>query len=109
MTVKFTNNAFALVPAALGSADTTITVESGKGALFPVLGTGDYFYLTLVDVNANFEIVMVTARAGDTFTVQRAQEGTTAIPFPANSRAELRITAATLTALITSVDSYLLL
>lgn len=89
-----TNNAYALIPAAVTSIDTSITVESGKGALFPVLGTGDYFYVTLVDVSGNHEIVKATARAGDVLTVDRAQQGTLAIPFPANSRIELRVTAA---------------
>ena len=89
-----TNNAFALIPGAVSSAATSITVESGKGSLFPILGSGDYFYTTLVDVSGNYEIVKATARTGDILTVVRAQQGTLAIPFPANSRVELRVTAA---------------
>ena len=89
-----TNNAYALIPGAVSSLTTSITVESGKGSLFPVLGTGDYFYITLVDVSGNYEIVKATARTGDILTVDRAQQGTLAIPFPANSRIELRVTAA---------------
>ena len=89
-----TNNAYALIPGAVSSLATSITVESGKGSLFPVLGTGDYFYITLVDVSGNYEIVKATARTGDILTVDRAQQGTLAIPFPANSRIELRVTAA---------------
>lgn len=89
-----TNNAYALIPGAVSSLDTSITVESGKGSLFPILGTGDYFYVTLVDVSGNYEIVKATARTGDILTVDRAQQGTLAIPFPANSRIELRVTAA---------------
>lgn len=89
-----TNNAYALIPGAVSSLDTSITLESGKGSLFPILGTGDYFYVTLVDVSGNYEIVKATARTGDILTVDRAQQGTLAIPFPANSRIELRVTAA---------------
>lgn len=88
-----TNNAAALVPAAVTSLDTSLTVEAGKGALFPILGTGDYFFATLINVSGNYEIVRVTARVGDVFTVLRGQQGTLAIPFPANSRIELRVTA----------------
>jgi hypothetical protein len=68
-------------------------VESGKGSLFPIVGAGSYFYVTLVDVSGNYEIVKATARTGDILTVVRAQQGTLAIPFPANSRIELRVTA----------------
>jgi len=88
-----TNNAYALVPGAVSSVATSITVETGKGTLFPILGTGDYFYATLVDVVGNSEIIKATARAGDVLTVLRAQQGTLALPFPANSRIELRVTA----------------
>lgn len=93
-----TNNAFALIPGAVSSLATSFTVESGKGALFPILGEGDYFYTTLVDVSGNYEIVKATARTGDILTVDRGQQDTLAIPFPANSRVELRVTAASVSA-----------
>ena len=92
MGVQLTNNAASLVPAGLASDATALTVTTGDGVKFPVLGTGEYFYLTLVDVNNNIEIVQVTARTDDTMTIVRGQSGTVAIPFPANSRAELRVT-----------------
>ncbi len=93
MALKITNNAFATVPAAVTSIQTALTVSSGQGARFPSLGGSDYFYATLVDVSGNYEIVKVTARTDDAMTVVRGQEGTLAIPFPANSRLELRVTA----------------
>jgi len=94
MVAKVTNNAISLVPNALASTATTITLTSGDGSKFPALGVDDFFFLTLIDVAGNFEIVKVTTRVDDTLTVTRGQEGTLAIPFPANSRAELRVTAA---------------
>jgi hypothetical protein len=109
MGIKLTNNAAALVPSAVTSTQTTLTVAAGKGALFPILGTGDYFFATLMDVSGNFEIVKVTARTDDVMTLVRAQEGTLAIPFPANSRFEHRITAATVQAIIDETQDYLLL
>jgi hypothetical protein len=92
MAVQLTNNAFTTLPAGLASTATSLTVVTGDGAKFPMLGTGDFFYLTLVDTVGNSEIVQVTARTDDTMTVVRGQVGTLAIPFPPNSRAELRIT-----------------
>jgi hypothetical protein len=109
MGIKLTNNAIATVPSAVSSTQTTLTVAAGKGSLFPILGSGDYFYATLNDVNNNFEIVKVTARTDDVMTMTRAQEGTLAIPFPANSRFEHRITAATIRAIVDDADDYLLL
>lgn len=109
MPVQLINNASTTVPAAISSTDTTITVASGTGSRFPVLGAGDFFYSTLVDVNGNLEIVKVTARTDDVMTVTRAQEGTLAIPFPANSRFENRITAQTIRDIVDLVDDYLLL
>lgn len=109
MGIQLTNNAVSLVPAAVSSTQTTLTVTAGTGAKFPVLGTNDFFYATLSDVSGNFEIVKVTARTDDVMTIQRAQENTLAIPFPANSRFEHRITAATVRAIIDETQDYLLL
>jgi hypothetical protein len=109
MGIKLTNNATALVSLSVSSTQTSLTVTTGKGSLFPILGSGDYFFATLSDVNNNFEIVKVTARTDDVMTMVRAQESTMAIPFPANSRFEHRITAATVQAIIDETQDYLLL
>ena len=89
---KSTNNAGATIPLAVSSVQTSLTVTSGQGARFPSLGASDFFYATLVDVSGNYEIIKVTARADDAMTLERGQDGTLAIPFPANSRMELRVT-----------------
>lgn len=109
MGLKATNNATTTVTAAVASTDLSLTVATGTGILFPILGSGDYFYATLADVNNNYEVVKVTARTDDTMTIVRAQEGTLAIPFPANSRFELRVTAASIFESITSNYDFLLL
>ena len=74
-----------------------------------MLGAGDFFYSTLVDVAGNLEIVKVTARTDDVMTVVRGQENTLAIPIPPNSRFENRITAQTIRDIVDLVDDYLLL
>lgn len=93
MGVKVTNNATTTITADVSSTALSLVVATGTGALFPVLASGDYFYATLSDVNNNFEIVKVTARTDDTMTMVRAQQGTLAMPFAANSRFEIRVTA----------------
>ena len=108
MGVQLKNNASTTVPLAISSTATSLTVLSGTGARFPTLGAGDFFYATIQDVNNHFEIVKVTARADDVMTIERAQEDTLAIPFPANSRFELRVTAENLAQVIESLDFLLL-
>lgn len=98
MPAKFTNNGASTLAISISATATSITVQADSGALFPALSAGDYFYATLANVANELEIVRVTARSGDTLTVQRGQEGTTARTYIAGDRIEARITAAILTA-----------
>jgi len=108
MGIKLTNNAATLIPSAVSSTQTALTVSTGSGVLFPTLGAGDYFYATIQDVNNHFEIVKVTARTDDAMTIVRAQEGTLAISFPANSRFELRVTVENMLSKFTDLNFLLL-
>jgi hypothetical protein len=96
MAVRFSNNAATELASGVGPSDTSITVVDGS--LFPALGAGDYTYVTLdADTDPPLrEIVRVTAIAGNTLTVVRAQDGSTASAFGAGAKVELRLTAALL-------------
>lgn len=93
---KFTNNASALTTTPLGVSDISVSVTPGAGALFPGLTTGLVFIATLTNplsppsIN---EIVLVTARASDTMSITRAQEGTVAQVWPVGSQIQLLVTA----------------
>jgi hypothetical protein len=104
MAIKLQNNAESLLDAPLGTSDTVIEVQTGGGAQFPTLISGDYFYATLSGVDGAREIVKVTARTGDTLTVVRAQEGTTAAGFSSGAKIELRVTAASVRDLVAEHD-----
>lgn len=94
MSMKFKNNAGSKLAGILTSDATTITVLTGTGANFPSISSNkDYFHATIVGDNGDMEIVRVTAVSGDTLTVIRAQEGTTAKEWPVDTRIENRITA----------------
>lgn len=67
--------------AILSAVATTLVVAEGQGALLPSPGAGQFFEATLQRGNV-FEVVRCTARSGDTLTVVRAQEGTTARQWP---------------------------
>lgn len=94
MTVKLSNNVESSLRDSINAVTTTITVASGHGARFPTLGVSEHFYATLTDAAGLLEIVKVTARSGDSLTVIRGSEGTTARNFPAGSLIEMRVTAA---------------
>jgi hypothetical protein len=93
MPIKLKNNVSGFLATAISASDTGLVLQSGNGAAFPTLGASDYFYATLVSTGGTQEVVKVTARVGDTMTVVRAQEGSSAAGFAAGTRIELRVTA----------------
>jgi Collagen triple helix repeat (20 copies) len=86
----FANNAQTTLAGPLSSSTTTIQVQAGAGALFPIItgGLGQWFMMTIVDAATGTinEIVKCTAHASgsDLFTVTRAQEGTSGQVWNAN-------------------------
>jgi hypothetical protein len=101
MTQLFANNAASTLASGIASGDLSLSVSSGEGALFPNPTGSDYFYCTLDD-STNIEIVKVTARSTDTFTIVRAQDGTSAAAFSAGTKVELRVTNAGLSNFVQS-------
>lgn len=94
MAQLFKNNARSTLAASLASGATSLSVATGEGARFPALSGSDTFVATIED-STNVEIVLVTARSGDSFTVTREQEGTTSpATFASGSVISLRLTAA---------------
>lgn len=93
MGIQLKNNASGTLATAINASDTGIVLTTGNGASFPALGASDYFYATLESTGGTFEVIKVTVRSGDSMTVVRAQEGSTANSFAAGSRIELRVTA----------------
>jgi hypothetical protein len=96
MVMKFTNNASSTLASGINNSVTSLTVATGQGALFPTLSAGDYFYCTLANAVGTIEIVKVTARSTDTFTITRAQDGTSAAAWSTGDKVELRLVSASL-------------
>lgn len=97
MSAKYANNIVTTLAGAIGTSNTTISVAAGTGANFPALSTtADFFYVTLADAatKALREICKVTNVSGDTLTVQRAQDGTTARSYAVGDIVSLRVIAA---------------
>lgn len=94
MSVKVTNNATTTLSASIGTTDLTLSVLAATGTQFPNLVAGDWFWATLANAAGALEIVKVTSKAGDVFTIVRAQDGTGAGNWNPGDKVELRPTAA---------------
>ncbi|WP_350345502.1 hypothetical protein [Klebsiella oxytoca] len=99
LTLLATNNAESALASAISETDTSLIVSAGTGAEFPDAVAGEsYFKLTLTDAatGSQVEIVNVTSKTGDIFTIERAQEGTLARAWAANDMVANMMTADTL-------------
>lgn len=103
--IKFTNNATTTLALSLAEGATTLVVKANDGDKFPALTGSEYFIGTLVRGDGASEIVKVTARTADSLTIERAQEGTTALAFSADDIFELRLTAGSLETVINIPDA----
>lgn len=100
--ILFANDALSTLASALSNVSTTLSVQSGAGALFPSPAAGQYSVITLYDAATNLvnEIMHMTARSGDTMTVVRAQEGTTALNWLPGDLVQGLITAGTMATIV---------
>ena len=90
MAIVFKNNATTTLSGDINTSVTSIGVTDGS--VFPTLSSGQSFYVTFDD-GTNNEVVKVTARSGNTLTVVREQDGTSARSFDAGDACDLRLTA----------------
>jgi hypothetical protein len=93
------NRAVSTLASGISDTDTSLTVASGDGAKFPQPGNG--FHITIDD-----EILKCTARSGDTLTVTRAQEGTSAAAHNAGAAVSLNVTAKIIDDITTALDDH---
>ena len=96
MVMKFTNNAATTLATGITNSATSLTVSVGAGALFPTSSGSDYFYCTLANSSGAIEIIKVTTRSTDTFTIVRGQDGTSGQAWNSGDKVELRLVAASL-------------
>jgi hypothetical protein len=94
----FTNNAATALAVAITPTDTVLQVVAGTGQQFPSPTGGNYFMLTLIQINNPEvgEIVKCIGRTGDFLTVERGQENTQPQIFNISDNVQLRITAQSL-------------
>lgn len=103
MSAIMSNNGDARLAASLSTSDTTMQLKPGHGARFAAIPAGSWTPLTIVDSAGNFEIVRATGKSGDTFTIVREQEGTTARAFAVDAVVQNRPTAAVYDLIFSSI------
>lgn len=111
MTVQkqlFANNASTTLSIAINGTDTQLTVANGNAFPNPNTSLGQYFLLTL-ESSGVIEVIKISAKSGNVFTVSggvagRGQEGTSANSFPLGTIVECRVTAGTLESLVAEPD-----
>lgn len=93
----FENNISLQIIAPLTPTSTTIQLFPGQGASLPAINNpNDFIVATLNNYARLKEIVWIVAIVGDTITVVRAREGTSALYWIAGDNLDLRITRDTL-------------
>jgi hypothetical protein len=94
-TCLFANRANSTLAGAITNVALTANLASGSGVLFPAPGANQFFCMTFSDAATGLlnEIVHVTNVTGDTITMIRAQEGTTAQAWSAGDFASNLFTA----------------
>ena len=107
--LQLSNNASSRLAANITSSATSLSVTPGDGAEFPALSAGQWFMATLVKADGTTEVVKVTARSTDTFTIVRAAEAvagvTTSYAFSAGDKVEARLTAGSLGTELSRLDA----
>ena len=94
MAYKFINNFETTLSSAITAAATSMTVANVAGLS---LANGEVYRLTIQNADASlFELVDVTAISGNTLTIERAKEGTTALEWASGSTVLCDVTAAQL-------------
>jgi len=109
---KLKNLAKGTLNAQLLSGGTSLTLESGEGAKFPDTGSDNVFVGVLwgsdfvsPEADSNAEFVTAYRTSGDTFTLVRAQEGTSASQWEIGDLFSLVASSAVLNRLIPWADS----
>ncbi|GLU41097.1 hypothetical protein [Pseudomonas sp. NBRC 100443] len=102
---RFINNFSTVLTAPLAADDDVLQVAADQAAKLVGLGGGGFYQLTLSRADSNgaevaWEIVRATEASGGDITIQREQDGTTALAWPAGSIVSARLTAGSLTALV---------
>ncbi|MHC4757102.1 MAG: hypothetical protein ACYTE8_00435 [Planctomycetota bacterium] len=105
--IQVTNNATGSLDSGITAIATTLDVKAGEGALFPSTAGSNYFYATLQADSGAWEVIKVTTRATDTFSViVRNVDSSTgaAQAFSADDIVSLRPVASIISDLVTELN-----
>ena len=91
MLIQLENHVITTLAAPISGVVTSLDVAVGDGVLFPTLTAGEYFYITLMSTDLQrVEICKCTSVAGDTLTIERGVDDSTAQPFALGDEVTIR-------------------
>ena len=101
---KVSNNGTSTIQADISNVATTLTIDAGHTARFP--SSGDFWLNIFDSVDPTIlETVLVTGVSTNTFTITRAQDGTTAQSWTTGAIVELTVRAEHISTLQTAVNT----
>lgn len=108
MAYEFSNNASSVLLASITAVATTILIEGADAGLFPSPTGGDRAMITLEDrAGGKLEICELLARNGNSLTISRGKEGTTAQAFTVfQTVVAHRVTAGVMTYLVEEIGDF---
>ena len=77
LTLKVTNNASGSLNAGINDSVLELTLKADEGLEFPSTASSGYFYVTIQADSGAWEIVKVTDKTGDVFTIERNEDSST--------------------------------
>jgi hypothetical protein len=102
--ILYSNNAKSTLAAGIGTTDLAFSSQPGEGLLFSNPSGAECFLVTFRDAFGNYEIMVISARSTDTFTVlTRGVDGTNARSWVAGAKIEQRATALILNQLVSQL------
>jgi hypothetical protein len=106
---KFKNYAETRLLTEIDDDDTTVVITLADTGKFPSNAECPFWavFQKFVDTVPVFEIIAVTAVSSNTWTVLRAQDGSSASSFPSGSKIEQTMVAGAIDEIQTSINTYI--
>lgn len=101
--LKHANRAFSMLASGITDIALSLSVTPTEGAKFPALGTFNVTIFKPATPDTGREIVTVSARTGDVFTITRGAEGTTPVAHDAGDYVWLNVTSGLINGLETEI------
>ncbi|NIV12119.1 MAG: hypothetical protein GWN62_12850, partial [Aliifodinibius sp.] len=108
LALQVENKASGSLDSGISASATSLTLKAGEGAEFPSASGDNYFYVTLQTAGGAWEVVKVTAKVSNTFTIERNVDSSTgaAQAFSADDIVSLRYCASVISDIVDELNDH---